>query len=191
MPGFPRGAARASPRLTRTSRTRSTKAPRPCSSDLQQSRNQPAGRAKALTPACSTMAFEALPAAYDPTTAASAARRNFRSRWHLEFLLRYYQRTARQRSRWTMVEHTLGKMAHGGIYDQLGGGFHRYSVDAQWLVPHFEKMLYDNAQLLRIYSQATDHPRTTLQIVSSKRARATCCAKCITRGGFLFHPGRR
>jgi hypothetical protein len=46
---------------------------------------------------------------------------------------------------------TLDKMMHGGIYDQLGGGFHRYAVDATWLVPHFEKMLYDNAQLARVY----------------------------------------
>ena len=53
-----------------------------------------------------------------------------------------------------MVELTLEKMAHGGIYDQLGGGFHRYSVDGYWLVPHFEKMLYDNAQLLRTYLHA-------------------------------------
>ena len=53
-----------------------------------------------------------------------------------------------------MVVHTLTKMAQGGIYDHLGGGFHRYSVDAKWLVPHFEKMLYDNAQLVRIYAHA-------------------------------------
>ena len=53
-----------------------------------------------------------------------------------------------------MVELTLEKMAQGGIYDQLGGGFHRYSVDGYWLVPHFEKMLYDNAQLLRTYLHA-------------------------------------
>ncbi|HXG51920.1 MAG TPA: thioredoxin domain-containing protein [candidate division Zixibacteria bacterium] len=51
-----------------------------------------------------------------------------------------------------MVVHTLERMANGGIYDQLGGGFHRYSVDEKWLVPHFEKMLYDNAQLVRIYA---------------------------------------
>jgi len=60
-----------------------------------------------------------------------------------------------------MVELTLEKMAHGGIYDQLGGGFHRYSVDGIWLTPHFEKMLYDNAQLLRTYLhawQVTDRP---------------------------------
>jgi len=53
-----------------------------------------------------------------------------------------------------MVTHTLRQMAQGGIYDHLGGGFHRYSVDARWLVPHFEKMLYDNAQLARLYLHA-------------------------------------
>ena len=51
-----------------------------------------------------------------------------------------------------MVLETCDHMAAGGIYDQLGGGFSRYSVDAQWLVPHFEKMLYDNALLLRVYA---------------------------------------
>ncbi len=50
-----------------------------------------------------------------------------------------------------IIETTLKRMAHGGIYDQLGGGFHRYSVDAEWLAPHFEKMLYDNALLSRLY----------------------------------------
>ena len=50
-----------------------------------------------------------------------------------------------------MVERTLTAMAAGGMYDQLAGGFARYSVDAQWLIPHFEKMLYDNALLLRVY----------------------------------------
>ncbi|PYE55005.1 thioredoxin domain-containing protein [Deinococcus yavapaiensis] len=54
-----------------------------------------------------------------------------------------------------MAMTTLEKMATGGLYDQLGGGFHRYSVDERWLVPHFEKMLYDNAQLTRVYLQAT------------------------------------
>src|SRR5229473_1026848 len=53
-----------------------------------------------------------------------------------------------------MVRHTLTKMAKGGIYDQIGGGFHRYSVDERWLVPHFEKMLYDNALLARLYLDA-------------------------------------
>ena len=53
-----------------------------------------------------------------------------------------------------MVDLTLGSMARGGMYDQLGGGFHRYSVDERWLVPHFEKMLYDNSQLARVYLHA-------------------------------------
>ncbi|MEM1109560.1 MAG: DUF255 domain-containing protein [Planctomycetota bacterium] len=52
------------------------------------------------------------------------------------------------------LQHTLDRMAMGGMYDQVGGGFHRYSVDEQWLVPHFEKMLYDNGQLLELYAQA-------------------------------------
>src|SRR5690606_223596 len=62
-----------------------------------------------------------------------------------------------------MLLHTLRAMARGGMYDQIGGGFHRYSVDAQWQVPHFEKMLYDNAQLARLYTrawQATRDPET-------------------------------
>ena len=53
-----------------------------------------------------------------------------------------------------MVTQTLDNMAAGGIYDQLGNGFHRYSVDRKWLVPHFEKMLYDNAQLIILYLEA-------------------------------------
>jgi hypothetical protein len=69
---------------------------------------------------------------------------------NLDFLLRAYARTG-DANALNMVTFTLQKMARGGIYDQIGGGFHRYSVDAIWLVPHFEKMLYDSAQLSRIY----------------------------------------
>ena len=54
----------------------------------------------------------------------------------------------------SMVRHTLDHMARGGMYDQVGGGFHRYAVDEKWLVPHFEKMLYDNAQLSMVYTEA-------------------------------------
>ncbi|MFT3745723.1 MAG: thioredoxin domain-containing protein [Pyrinomonadaceae bacterium] len=71
----------------------------------------------------------------------------------LEFLLRYHKRTGDYKAL-AIVEYTLSKMANGGIYDQIGGGFHRYAVDAIWLVPHFEKMLYDNAQLIRVYLHA-------------------------------------
>lgn len=71
----------------------------------------------------------------------------------LAFLLRYYRRT-KSDAALDMVNLSLTQMARGGIYDQLGGGFHRYSVDDRWLAPHFEKMLYDNALLSRIYLEA-------------------------------------
>ena len=70
---------------------------------------------------------------------------------HLDFLLRIYSRTGRKDAL-KMAEMTLQRMAMGGIYDHLGGGFHRYSTDQVWLVPHFEKMLYDNAQLAQTYA---------------------------------------
>ncbi|HZZ49470.1 MAG TPA: thioredoxin domain-containing protein [Pseudonocardia sp.] len=69
----------------------------------------------------------------------------------LEFLLRHHERTGSSDAL-EMARHTCERMARGGMYDQLGGGFARYSVDAAWVVPHFEKMLYDNALLLRVYA---------------------------------------
>ncbi len=71
----------------------------------------------------------------------------------LEFLLRHCRRTSDEQAR-TMLTVTLDRMADGGIYDHLGGGFARYSVDREWLTPHFEKMLYDNAQLIGVYLDA-------------------------------------
>jgi uncharacterized protein len=71
----------------------------------------------------------------------------------LEFLLRRYQRSGDEEAL-TMTTRTLDAMAAGGMYDLLGGGFHRYSVDERWLVPHFEKMLYDNALLAPVYLHA-------------------------------------
>jgi len=71
----------------------------------------------------------------------------------LEFLLRCYQRT-RDKDALAMVTLTLENMAKGGIYDQIGGGFHRYATDNHWLVPHFEKMLYYNALLIQVYLHA-------------------------------------
>jgi len=79
---------------------------------------------------------------------------------NLEFLLQSYRRTG-DPAMLAALSLTLDKMAAGGIYDHLGGGFHRYSTDDHWLVPHFEKMLYDNAQLARLYLhawQATRNP---------------------------------
>ena len=70
-----------------------------------------------------------------------------------QLLLRHHRAT-RRRDLLDAVLLTCERMAHGGLYDQIGGGFHRYTVDGEWLVPHFEKMLYDNAQLPRLYLEA-------------------------------------
>jgi uncharacterized protein YyaL (SSP411 family) len=87
----------------------------------------------------------------------------------LEFLLRHHARTADGRSR-RVVDLTCERMARGGIYDQLAGGFARYSVDERWVVPHFEKMLYDNALLLRLYAH---HWRSTGNHLSRRIAMET------------------
>ena len=71
----------------------------------------------------------------------------------VDLVLERYQQT-KEKHLLAMIETTLEKMAHGGVYDQLAGGFHRYSVDERWLVPHFEKMSYDNSELLRNYLHA-------------------------------------
>lgn len=89
----------------------------------------------------------------DPKYGGFGGKPKFPPSMTLTFLLRHYRRT-REEGALRGVELTLEKMARGGIYDQLGGGFHRYSVDEKWLVPHFEKMLYDNALLSRVYLDA-------------------------------------
>jgi len=87
---------------------------------------------------------------YDSVNGGFGGAPKFPPAMTLEFLLRTHVRTG-NRDALEIASHTCQKMAEGGIYDQLGGGFHRYSTDAQWLVPHFEKMLYDNALLSRLY----------------------------------------
>lgn len=87
---------------------------------------------------------------YDSTNGGFGGAPKFPPAMTLEFLLRTHVRTGNPEAL-EMVAYTCQKMANGGMYDQLGGGFHRYSVDARWLVPHFEKMLYDNALLSRLY----------------------------------------
>jgi hypothetical protein len=94
-------------------------------------------------------AFASFSRTFDAANGGFGGAPKFPQAMSLEFLLRYHHRTGDERAL-QMVTHTLDKMARGGIYDQLGGGFHRYAVDAIWLVPHFEKMLYDNAQLARV-----------------------------------------
>src|SRR5581483_6689679 len=90
---------------------------------------------------------------YDPRHGGFGGAPKFPQPSQPQFLLRYARRFQDEEAV-RMVLHTCERMAAGGIHDQLAGGFARYSVDAQWLVPHFEKMLYDNAQLAQLYLDA-------------------------------------
>ena len=98
-------------------------------------------------------AFQSCEQQYDPVHGGFGHAPKFPSPERLRFLLRYWYRTETPRAL-EMVEHTLQNMRRGGMYDQLGGGFHRYSTDEKWRVPHFEKMLYDQALLVLIYLEA-------------------------------------
>ena len=95
---------------------------------------------------------EGLIARFDTVNGSWGGAPKFPQPMTLEYLLRRI--AAGDRATVGMVEYTLDKMADGGIRDQLGGGFHRYATDSHWLVPHFEQMLYDNAQLARVYLHA-------------------------------------
>ncbi len=149
------------------------------SSAYEKRKDQVTGQAQRLTEALAKLSLRQVEAGSDLSTATldSAAEqlRQYFDEYHggfgsqpkfpqpmtQDFLLSQYARTG-SLDMLMMVELTLDKMADGGIYDHLGGGFHRYSVDSKWLVPHFEKMLYDNAQLLRTYLhawQVTGRPR--------------------------------
>lgn len=88
---------------------------------------------------------------YDPSYGGFGGAPKFPPSMALEFLLRHHARTGSEGAL-QMARDTCEAMARGGIYDQLGGGFARYSVDRKWVVPHFEKMLYDNALLCRLYA---------------------------------------
>ncbi|HEV2882236.1 MAG TPA: thioredoxin domain-containing protein, partial [Pyrinomonadaceae bacterium] len=109
--------------------------------------------AQSLSTSLLDTAFGALARSYDRTHGGFGGAPKFPSSMSLDFLLRTYKRTGDEEAL-RMATHTCRRMAQGGMYDQLGGGFHRYSVDAEWLVPHFEKMLYDNALLSRLYLHA-------------------------------------
>ncbi len=102
------------------------------------------------------VAAQNLARTFDPVDGGFGGAPKFPQPSRLALMLRYARRTA-DAGATAMVATTLDKMSAGGIYDQVGGGFHRYSTDAQWLVPHFEKMLYDNAQLATVYLAAWQH----------------------------------
>ncbi len=114
--------------------------------------------------------------AYDPRNGGFGDAPKFPQPSQPALLLRYGTRF-KDAEAVRMVLHTCDRMAAGGIHDQLGGGFARYSVDAEWLVPHFEKMLYDNAQLVNLYLDAylvsgeARHADTARDIIALRSAR--------------------
>src|SRR5262245_26323034 len=112
------------------------------------------GASRLLTDEVLFSAFQGIGAQFDERLGGLGGAPKFPQPMIWEFVLRFWKRSGNPHAR-DMVTTTLTRMARGGIYDQLGGGFHRYSVDAEWLVPHFEKMLYDNAQLASLYLHAS------------------------------------
>ncbi len=116
-------------------------------------------------------AITSLEKIFDPTHGGVKGAPKFPSTLPVRLLLRYHRRTGNEKAL-EMATRTLDAMAFGGIYDQLGGGFHRYSTDEKWLVPHFEKMLYDNALLTLAFLegfQATGndtHRRIVMEVLA-------------------------
>jgi uncharacterized protein len=123
-----------------------------------------------LSPALLTNAATVFKREYDPEFGGFGGAPKFPRPSEPAFLLRYALQ-AHDPMAAKMVLHTCDRMAAGGIHDQIGGGFSRYSVDAKWLVPHFEKMLYDNAQLVNLYLDAylvggqPEHAQTARDII--------------------------
>jgi uncharacterized protein YyaL (SSP411 family) len=108
---------------------------------------------------------------YDKTNGGFGAAPKFPSPQNLLFLMNYWIRT-RQKEAMEMVNHTLTSMRMGGIYDHIGYGFHRYSTDAKWRLPHFEKMLYDQALLIMVYTEAYALTRNPLYQITGQETIA-------------------
>jgi uncharacterized protein len=120
---------------------------------LDKSVNSPSPEKANITDATLNHAYQQIKSGYDPANGGFGGAPKFPRPVVFNYLLRYHARTGDQAAL-QMTLHTLHSMAGGGIHDHLGGGFHRYSVDAKWHVPHFEKMLYDQAQLAIAYLEA-------------------------------------
>lgn len=158
MPGFPKvlqGVAAAY--RERPDEVRETAAS--ILSELQRT-NAASASSESVSLELLDAAFQGIRRNYDSRHGGFGQAPKFPAAMNLEFALQAWHRT-QQAEALQIVTHTCRRMAEGGMYDQLGGGFHRYSTDAKWLVPHFEKMLYDNALLSRLYLhvyQATGDP---------------------------------
>ncbi len=151
LPGFPdllRRIADAYPRQASRSRSRTSGCAR-----RWRLPGRSVATTSASTPAPIEAAIASLAASFDPADGGFGPAPKFPHAPDLELCLRHHLATGDLRAL-SMASVTLARMGAGGIFDHLGGGFCRYSVDAQWTIPHFEKMLYDNAQLLPLYADA-------------------------------------
>ncbi len=151
MPGFPR-VLRTVSDAYRNRRTEVEQATQQIIAALNPKLSTHKGT-ELLTVDTISQSYSALKRDFDNTNGGFGSAPKFPQPLAVELLLRHYYRT-RDKNALAMVTLTLEKMARGGIYDQLGGGFHRYATDSRWLVPHFEKMLYDNALLSQLYLHA-------------------------------------
>ena len=148
MPGFPRLLTSIAEAYS-TNRGEVDRVTQQLTTQMSQSNQLPQGTS-ILTVDILHQAYSSLATNFDYQNGGFGNAPKFPQPMTPEFLLRYYHHGYNPRAL-ELVELTLEKMAYGGIYDQIGGGFHRYSTDPYWLVPHFEKMLYDNALLARLF----------------------------------------
>ena len=151
MPGFPRLLETVA-QAYRNSNPEIQRVTDQLTEQMGRTANMPRGTG-ALDESILHHAYNQLATNFDYQNGGVGSAPKFPQAMTLEILLRYYAHGHNDRAL-SMLDLTLEKMARGGIYDQVGGGFHRYSTDAFWLVPHFEKMLYDNALLARLYLHA-------------------------------------
>ncbi len=151
MPGFPRLLETVA-QAYRNSRAEIQRVTGQLTEQMGRTANMPRG-AGALDESILHNAYNMLATNFDYQNGGVGSAPKFPQAMTLEVLLRYHAHGHNARAQ-SMLDLTLEKMARGGIYDQIAGGFHRYSTDSFWLVPHFEKMLYDNALLARLYLHA-------------------------------------
>jgi uncharacterized protein YyaL (SSP411 family) len=156
-PGFPR-LLEAIAEAWRNDRANILASAEKITDHLRQAAERAAGGSGVIEARTVDHAVALFQRSFDPEWGGFGGAPKFPSPSNLEFLLSHHARKLSEGSAHggalEMVLRTLRQMASGGMYDQLGGGFARYSVDAEWVVPHFEKMLYDNAQLARVYLHA-------------------------------------
>jgi hypothetical protein len=151
MPGFPK-LLHAIADAWRSRRADVLKSGQELADSLGQAERLRAS-ASPLTEEILFSAFQGISAQFDEEWGGLGGAPKFPQPMIWEFVLRFFKRSSNPYAQ-RMVHTTLIRMARGGMYDQLGGGFARYSVDARWMIPHFEKMLYDNAQLASLYLHA-------------------------------------